>query len=125
VFKTFHSDVLSLCSLHIITGCHRVLLARSVLGLEEAITVDVLFPNRSTDEDVRGPNLWMFAPDGAQTKNGRWTHFPECPADTVNGKTFVKEVYEISGLDDQNQCPFCLIKRPGLSSIMNRRKSCG
>jgi glutathionyl-hydroquinone reductase len=113
VFKTFHSDVLTLSSLYIITGCHRVLLARSVLGLEEAITVDVLFPNRSTDEDVRGPNLWMFAPDGVQTINGRWTHFPECTADTVNGKTFVKEVYETSGLSDQKSVPLLFDKKTG------------
>jgi glutathionyl-hydroquinone reductase len=86
-------------------------LARSVLGLEEVITVDVLFPNPSTDEDVRGLYMWMFAPDGVQTMNGRWTQFPECTADTVNGKTFVKEVYEMSGLYDQKSVPILFDKQ--------------
>jgi glutathionyl-hydroquinone reductase len=94
-----------------VTGCHRVLLARSVLGLEEAITVDVLFPNRSSDEDARRHNLWMFAPDGVRTRNGRFTQYPECTLDTVNGKTFVKEVYEMSGLDDQTSVPLLFDKK--------------
>jgi glutathionyl-hydroquinone reductase len=79
--------------------------------LEDAITVDVLFPNRSTEDDVRGPNLWKFAPDGAPTMNGKWTKFPECTADTVNGTVFAKEIYEMSGLDDQKSVPILFDKQ--------------
>ena len=43
---------------------HRVvLLARVVMRLEDAITVDVLFPNRPTKEEQLRPNLWKFAPN--------------------------------------------------------------
>ena len=38
--------------------CHRVTLARGVLGLADAITMDVAFPNRTTEDDPVGPNLW-------------------------------------------------------------------
>ena len=31
--------------------CHRVTLARAVLGLEHSLTMDVAFPNRTGDDD--------------------------------------------------------------------------
>ena len=43
--------------------CHRVTLARGVLGLTSSITMDVAYPNRTDEEDPAGPNLWHFAPD--------------------------------------------------------------
>lgn len=101
--------------------CHRVLLARSVLGLEDAITVDVLFPNRSTEDDARGPNLWKFAPDGTQTMNGCLTSFPECTADTVNGKAFAKEIYEMAGIDDQKSVPILFDKKT--KSVVNNESA--
>ena len=69
--------------------CHRVLLARAMLGLEEVISVDVLFPNRSSDKEPLGPNLWKFCTEGQVGQNGRHTQFPECTEDTVNGKTYL------------------------------------
>ncbi|MCP4824448.1 MAG: glutathione S-transferase, partial [Shimia sp.] len=42
--------------------CHRVTLARGVLGLQDSITMDVAFPNRTGETDPAGPNLWEFAP---------------------------------------------------------------
>ncbi len=90
--------------------CHRVLLARSILGLEDAITVDVLYPNRSTEEEPRGPNLWKFAPEGAPTQNGLFIQFPECTSDTVLGKRYAKEVYEAAGINDQKSVPILFDK---------------
>ena len=42
--------------------CHRVTLARNVLGLQNSITMDVAFPNRTTDDDLIEPNRWEFNP---------------------------------------------------------------
>ena len=47
--------------------CHRVTLARNVLGLQDSITMDVAFPNRTGDNDPVGPNLWEFNPDRIAT----------------------------------------------------------
>ena len=49
---------------------HRVTHARSVLGLQDSITMDVAFPNRTGEQDVVGPNLWEFAPDRVATLTG-------------------------------------------------------
>jgi putative glutathione S-transferase len=85
--------------------CHRVLLARAMLGLEEAISVDVLFPNRSSDGEPGGPNLWKFCPEGQVGANGRHTEFPECTNDSVLGKNYAKEIYESAGIMDQKSVP--------------------
>ena len=42
--------------------CHRVRLARNILGLQNSITMDVAFPNRTTDDDLIEPNRWEFNP---------------------------------------------------------------
>lgn len=42
--------------------CHRVTLARNVLGLQDSITMDVAFPGRTGEGDLAGPNLWEFNP---------------------------------------------------------------
>jgi glutathionyl-hydroquinone reductase len=93
--------------------CHRVLLTRSVLGLEDVITVDVVFPNRSTEDDSDGrPNLWQFRPDSVQTQNGRRTTFPECTNDTVfGGQRFVKDIYVMCGINDQTSVPILVDKK--------------
>ena len=93
--------------------CHRVLLARTMLGLEDAITVDVAFPNRSSEEDSDGrPNLWQFRPDGLKTLNGRYTSFPECTEDTVfGGQRFVKDIYLLCGIEDQKSVPVLIDKQ--------------
>jgi len=54
---------------------HRTLLARSLLGLEDAITVDVVDPFRADDG-------WQFTPEKAG-----------CTPDTLNGSDYLREVY--------------------------------
>jgi putative glutathione S-transferase len=73
-------------------------LARTILGLENAITVDVLFPNRSTEKDS-----WQFAPDGITTMNGRFTNFPECTSDSVcGGQQYINDIYEMCGVNQKS-----------------------
>jgi putative glutathione S-transferase len=91
--------------------CHRVLLARALLGLEQAVTVDVLFPNRSSDDEPLGPNLWKFSPEGQMGANKRHTSFPECTVDSVHGKSYVKEIYELAGITDQKSVPILFDKQ--------------
>ena len=59
--------------------CFRVTIAVVLKGLEDVFTEDVVDP---TNDGVNG---WRFTPE----KQG-------CTKDTVNGKTFLKEVYEMS-----------------------------
>ena len=101
---------------HLIVGfncpwCHRVLLVRSLLGLEDVVSVDVCFPNRTTESDPRGPNFWQFAPDGVDAPTGRHISFPECTADRVTGKRLAKEIYELAGIDDQKSVPILFDKK--------------
>lgn len=91
--------------------CHRVLLGRSIMGLEDVISVDVAFPNRSSEDEPLGPNLWKFAPQGQVGMNGKHVSFPSCTLDTVNGKTYVKEIYELAGIDDQKSLPILFDKK--------------
>mmetsp|Transcript_55062 Transcript_55062/g.131216 ORF Transcript_55062/g.131216 Transcript_55062/m.131216 type:complete len:324 (+) Transcript_55062:53-1024(+) len=92
--------------------CHRVLIARAVLGLQDSITVDVAFPNRTDDDHPRGANWWQFRPEGYKTNNGRMTKFPDLTADTVNGKELVIEIYEMCGID-QKSVPVLFDKKTG------------
>lgn len=101
--------------------CHRVLLGRSIMGLEDTITVDVVFPNRSSDEEPLGPNLWKFCPEGQVGMNGKFTSFPSCTKDTVNGKKYIKEVYELAGIDDQKSLPILFDKTT--KTIVNNESS--
>lgn len=82
--------------------CHRVSLARSVLGLQNSISMDVVFPSRTDDDDPAGPNLWQFAPDRTATLTG--APLPECTAETGTGNGFrlVKEIYAAEGSTEQS-----------------------
>ncbi len=73
--------------------CHRVTLARNVLGLQGSISMDVVFPNRTDEEDPEGPNHWQFAPDLVASLTG--TTLPECTAETGTGQGFrlVRDIY--------------------------------
>tara|TARA_R110002020_G_scaffold176756_22_gene369316 strand:- start:3868 stop:4893 length:1026 start_codon:yes stop_codon:yes gene_type:complete len=82
--------------------CHRITLARSVLGLRDSITLDVVFPNRTDADDPAGPNLWEFAPDRIATLTG--TSLPECTPETGTGQALrlAKEIYRAEGSDEQS-----------------------
>lgn len=72
---------------------HRASLARAVLGLEDSITMDVAFPNRTDEDDPEGPNLWEFNPERkASLTNDR---LPECTHETGTGESLrlTKEIY--------------------------------
>jgi len=82
--------------------CHRVTLARNVLGLQDSITLNVAFPNRTGDDDPDGPNLWEFAPDRTATLTG--APLPECTVETGtgNGLRLAKEIYRAEGSEEQS-----------------------
>ncbi len=82
--------------------CHRVTLARNVLGLQESITMDVAFPNRTDEDDPEGPNLWEFAPDRLATLTGK--PLPECTSETGTGNALrlAKQIYQAEGSTEQS-----------------------
>ncbi len=82
--------------------CHRVTLARAVLGLQNSITMDVAFPNRTGDDDPDGPNLWEFAPDRVASLTGQT--LPECTPETGTGEALrlAKEIYRREGSEEQS-----------------------
>jgi putative glutathione S-transferase len=82
--------------------CHRVTLARNVLGLQESITMDVAFPNRTTEDDPEGPNLWEFAPNRLATFTGK--PLPECTSETGTGNALrlAKQIYQAEGSTEQS-----------------------
>ncbi len=82
--------------------CHRVTLARNILGLQDSITMDVAFPNRTGEEDPAGPNLWQFAPERVATLTG--AALPECTQETASGDNLriAKEIYQREGSDEQS-----------------------
>ncbi len=82
--------------------CHRVTLARSVLGLTDAISMDVAFPNRTGEDDAAGPNLWEFAPDRVASLTGH--PLPECTPETGTGQglRLAKQLYQREGSDEQS-----------------------
>lgn len=82
--------------------CHRVTLARGVLGLEDTISMDVAFPNRTTEQDPVGPNLWEFDPTRRATLNGET--LPECTLETGTGQGYrlAKQIYQAEGSEEQS-----------------------
>lgn len=82
--------------------CHRVTLARNILGLQNSITLDVVFPNRTPETDPAGANQWEFAPERKATLTG--APLPECTPDTATGHglRLVKEIYQAEGSDEKS-----------------------
>jgi len=80
--------------------CHRVILARNILGLQKSITMDVAFPNRTTDDDPIEANRWEFNPERIASLTG--TTLPECTADTATGKQFrlARHIYQAEGSEE-------------------------
>ncbi|NNE52570.1 MAG: glutathione S-transferase [Sulfitobacter sp.] len=82
--------------------CHRVTLARAILGLEKSITMDVAFPNRTDEVDPQGPNLWQFAPDRIASLTG--APLPECTWETATGQNLrlVRDLYLAEGSEEKS-----------------------
>lgn len=82
--------------------CHRVTLARNVLGLENSITLDVAFPNRTDDNHPEGPNLWEFDPTRKASLTGQ--PLPECTFETGSGKglRLARDIYRLEGSNEQS-----------------------
>jgi len=82
--------------------CHRVTLARSVLGLEEAISLDVAFPNRTGEDDPEGPNFWEFDPSRVASLTG--ATLPECTLETGTGEghRLARHIYQAEGSNEQS-----------------------
>ena len=80
--------------------CHRVSLARNVLGLQDSMTMDVAFPSRTGENDPVAPNLWEFNPRRVATLTA--TTLPECTVETATGQGFrlVKQIYAAEGSDE-------------------------
>lgn len=82
--------------------CHRVVLARNILGLQSSITMDIAFPNRTGDDDPAGPNLWEFNPNRVASLTG--TRLSECTFETGTGQSLrlTKEIYLLEGSAEQS-----------------------
>ena len=82
--------------------CHRVTLARSMLGLSGSITMDVAFPNRTGAQDRAGANLWEFAPDRIASLTE--ARLSECTTETGTGHglRLAKEIYQRECSDEQS-----------------------
>jgi len=82
--------------------CHRVTLARSLLGLQGSISMDVAFPNRTGAEDPDGQGLWEFAPERISTLTG--AALPECTIETGTGQKLrlARDIYRAEGSNEQS-----------------------
>ena len=74
--------------------CHRVTLARNILGLQDSITMDVAFPSRTTEDDPIEANRWEFNPARIASFTGEV--LPECTLETGTGNGFrlVTQIYQ-------------------------------
>jgi putative glutathione S-transferase len=77
--------------------CHRVTLARNILGLKDVITMDVAFPNRTLDDAPIEASRWEFNPQRIATLTG--TPLPECTTETATGRNLrlTTEIYQAEG----------------------------
>lgn len=82
--------------------CHRVTLARNILGLQNAVTMDIAFPGRTDEADPEGPNFWQFAPDKIASLTG--ATLPECTHETATGQGYrlVRDIYRAEGSDEKS-----------------------
>ncbi|MBW4706351.1 glutathione S-transferase C-terminal domain-containing protein [Roseobacter sp. YSTF-M11] len=82
--------------------CHRVTLARGVLGLTQSVSMDVAYPNRTDEYDPAGPNFWQFAPERRSPLTGEV--LPECTAETGTGQGYrlAQEIYAAEGSEERS-----------------------
>jgi putative glutathione S-transferase len=80
--------------------CHRVTLARNILGLQDSISVDVVFPSRTNDDDPVAANLWEFNPNRKSSLTG--AELTACTLETATGNNYrlVKQIYAAEGSDE-------------------------
>ncbi len=80
--------------------CHRVTMARNILGLQDSITMDVAFPGRTGEDDPIEPNRWEFNPRRTASLTG--TTLPECTFETASGQNFrlAIQIYRAEGSDE-------------------------
>ncbi|NND90184.1 MAG: glutathione S-transferase [Granulosicoccus sp.] len=80
--------------------CHRVTLARNILGLQAGMTTDVTFPNRTGNDDPADANHWEFNPTRLSTLTG--CALPECTTETGTGQAYrlVNQIYAAEGSDE-------------------------
>ncbi|MEP1206688.1 MAG: glutathione S-transferase C-terminal domain-containing protein [Rhizobiaceae bacterium] len=80
--------------------CHRVTLARNLLGLQDSLSMDVAFPSRTGEDDPIEANRWEFNPGRIATLTG--ATLPECTAETATGKGFrlARQIYQAEGSDE-------------------------
>mmetsp|Transcript_25506 Transcript_25506/g.35546 ORF Transcript_25506/g.35546 Transcript_25506/m.35546 type:complete len:336 (+) Transcript_25506:102-1109(+) len=97
--------------------CHRVILARAILGLEDVISMDVLFPIRSDEDDPRGQSLWKFRPSGEY----KHIKLARCTKDTVLGKDYIVDIYSAAGVQGEKSVPILFDKKT--KTVVNNESS--
>ena len=77
-------------------------LGENILGLQQSITMDVAFPNRTGEHDPEGPNLWEFAPNRIASLTRK--RLPECTHETGTGnkKRLAKDIYRAEESQEQS-----------------------
>tara|TARA_Y100001970_G_scaffold103185_1_gene129510 strand:+ start:7068 stop:8102 length:1035 start_codon:yes stop_codon:yes gene_type:complete len=82
--------------------CHRTIIARSILGLKNTISIDVVFPNRTEKGDTKGANKWHFSPEKKSTLTN--STLKECTRETGTGKDlkYVSDIYSLEGSNEQS-----------------------
>ena len=100
--------------------CHRVTLARSLLGLCDSITMDVAFPNRTGTDDPAGPGLWEFAPQRIASLTG--TALPECTPETGTGRE-LRLVRDIYGAEGAEECSVPILYDKHAKRIVNNESA--
>ena len=68
-----------------------------MLGLQNSVIMDVVFPNRTDNEDPEGANHWQFAPERIALVTG--IPLPECTYETATGHNFrlIRDIYNLEG----------------------------
>lgn len=77
--------------------CHRVTLARNILGLQDSISMDVAFPSRTNGEDGAEANRWEFNPERIASLTGQT--LAECTWETGTGQNLrlARQIYQAEG----------------------------
>ena len=83
--------------------CHRVILARAVLGLQEAISVDVLFYRRDPEKGWQFlPNDDLLREDELQHKDRLFGDGRVAKIDSINGLRYAPEIYQLVGSKERS-----------------------